>query len=103
MMPTISRLPSDQFKARGYKTTNTPFFLLKIKENSAGKLRLGMVVGKSVDKTAAKRNFWKRQVKAGLSPFAKRENDILIILSPNISRLTKKAFQEALAKTLAKI
>jgi ribonuclease P protein component len=96
------RLPSDQFRARGYKTTPTPFFLLKTKKNSGVKARIGVVVGKSVHKTAVKRNFWKRQVLAVLSPRVESGNDILIIVAPGVDRLTKKQFQEELIKALAK-
>jgi ribonuclease P protein component len=103
MIPKTSRLPKDQFRARGYKTTATPFFLLKTKNNNAGRARIGVVVGKSVHKTAVKRNFWKRQAHAGLSSLIHDERDILIMLSPNVARLTKKGFQDELAKAIAKI
>jgi ribonuclease P protein component len=98
---TIS-LPSDQFRAKGYKAISTPFFLLKIKKNFGENARIGIVIGKSVHKTAVKRNFWKRQVLAGLSPRAESGSDILIIVLPSINRLTKKQFKEELSKTLTK-
>jgi ribonuclease P protein component len=96
------RLPSDQFRARGYKTIPTPFFLLKKKNNSSGIARIGSVVGKSVHKTAVKRNFWKRQALAGLAAHATEGSDILIIASPAINRLTKKQFKEELLKAMGK-
>jgi len=96
------RLPSDQFRARGYKTTPTPFFLLKTKKNSGERARIGVVVGKSVHATAVKRNFWKRQSLAALAPQAAAGNDILMIVSPNVNRLTKKQFKDELLKALAK-
>ena len=88
------RLPSDQFRARGYKTISTPFFLLKIKKNSYKTTRVGIVVGVSVSKTAAKRNFWKRQARAELTLRAVSGSDILMMVSPNVRRLTKKQFRE---------
>ena len=88
------RLPSDQFRARGYKTLSTPFFLLKIKKNSYKTTRVGIVVGVSVSKTAAKRNFWKRQARAELTLRAVSGSDILMMVSPNVRRLTKKQFRE---------
>jgi len=97
------RLPSDQFRARGYKTTPTPFFLLKIKPNFGEKVRIGIVVGKSVHKTAVKRNFWKRQALAVLAAHAVTGSDILMIVSPGVNRLTKRQFQEELLKTLTKV
>jgi ribonuclease P protein component len=94
------RLPSDQFRARGYKTISTPFFLLKIKKNSYKAARIGVVVGVSVNKTAVKRNFWKRQARAEIALRATGGNDILMMVSPNARRLTKKQFREEVAKAL---
>jgi ribonuclease P protein component len=95
------RLPSDQFRARGYKTVSTPFFLLKIKKNSYKTTRVGVVVGVSVSRAAAKRNFWKRQARAEISLRAGAGSDILMMVSPNVRRLTKKQFREEIAKILA--
>ena len=95
------RLPSDQFRARGYNTISTPFFLLKIKKNSYKTTRIGVVVGVSVNKAAAKRNFWKRQARAEIALRATGGNDILMMVSPNVRRLTKKQFREEIVKTLA--
>jgi ribonuclease P protein component len=97
----IMRLPSDEFRARGYKTISTPFFLLKIKKNSYKTTRVGIVVGVSVNKAAAKRNFWKRQARAEIALRAADGSDILMMVSPNVRRLTKKQFREEVAKTLA--
>lgn len=94
------RLPSDQFRARGYKTISTPFFLLKIKKNSYKATRIGVVVGVSVNKTAVKRNFWKRQARAEIVLRATGGNDILMMVSSNVRRLTKKQFREEVAKAL---
>jgi ribonuclease P protein component len=60
------------------------------------------VAGVSVHKTAVKRNFWKRQVLMGLAPLASAGSDILMIVSPGANRLTKKQFQEELAKAFTK-
>jgi ribonuclease P protein component len=100
MANKISRLPSDQFRARGYKTVSTPFFLLKIKNNPLRNVRVGVVVGRSVHKTAVKRNFWKRQAFTGIAAHATVGNDILMIVSPGADRLTKKQFKEALSKAM---
>jgi ribonuclease P protein component len=102
MAVKIARLPSDQFRARGYKTTSTPFFLLKSKKNLEGRARIGVVVGVSVHKTAVKRNFWKRQARAALAPFAAAGNDILMIVSAGANRLTRKQFREEVEKAFAR-
>ncbi len=95
------RLPSDQFRARGYQTIPSPLFLFKIKKNVVGKARIGIVVGVSVHKAAVKRNFLKRQALATLTPRAAAGSDILIIVLPAANRVTKKRFREELIKTLA--
>ena len=102
MAINIARLPTDQFRAKGYKTTPTPFFLLKTKGNSGNSARIGVVVGTSVHKTAVKRNFWKRQAIGGLAAQAAAGNDILMIVLPGANRLTKKQFQEELAKAFTR-
>lgn len=102
MAVKIVRLPSDQFRTPGYKTTPTPFFLLKSKKNPGDRARIGVVVGISVHKTAVKRNFWKRQARAALAPFAAAGSDILMIVSPGANRLTKKQFKEEVAKAFAR-
>ncbi len=102
MAVKIVRLPSDQFRAKGYKTTPTPFFLLKTKKNAGNNARIGVVVGTSVHTTAVKRNFWKRQALAGLTPKATAGHDILMIVSPAVKRITKRQFQEALAGAFAR-
>jgi len=102
MAAKTARLSSDQFRAKGYKTIPTPFFLLKTKKNTVGNARIGVVVGMSVHKTAVKRNFWKRQVLAGLRNQTTTGNDILIIVSRGVNRLTKKQFQEELSKAFTK-
>ena len=96
------RLPSDQFRARGYKTTPTPFFLLKTKKNAGDRARIGIVAGVSVHKTAVKRNFWKRQAQAVLVAHATPGSDILMIVLPGANRITKKQFKEEVAKALTK-
>ena len=102
MAITIARLPSDQFRARGYRTIPSPFFLLKIKRNPGNNARIGVVVGTSVHKTAVKRNFWKRQALRGIAPQAGAGNDILIVVLPGVNRLTKKQFQEELTKAFTR-
>jgi ribonuclease P protein component len=98
-----TRLPSDQFRAKGYRTAPTQFFLLKRKNYSGESARIGAVVGISVHKTAVKRNFWKRQARAVLAPHVAAGSDILMIALPAINRLTKKQFKVELLKALAKI
>jgi ribonuclease P protein component len=103
MIQKTSRLPKDEFRAKGYGTISTPYFLLKTKKNTGDIMRIGVVAGKAVHKTAVKRNFWKRQAKTGLSSIIKKGIDILMVLSANVNKATKKQFQEELKKAIAKI
>lgn len=101
MLSKNLRLPTEEFRAGSYCTIRTPYFLLKIKKNTMGNVRIGVVVSVAVSKSAAKRNFWKRQVKTILLATAKKEaRDILVIISPKVSDLTKKQFREKLTSAL---
>jgi ribonuclease P protein component len=102
MATKISRLPREEYRARGYRTAATPLFLLKIKKNVTEKARIGVVIGKSVHKTAVKRNFWKRQAKSALTAFAKDGFDFLLIFSPAAASATRKEFRDAVARVMAK-
>jgi len=68
------------------------------------KSRIGVVVSMAVHKSAAKRNFWKRQAKAIL-----RQNedarglDLLLIFSPKVNELTKKQFREKLGAAVKNV
>ena len=78
--------------------------MLKAKENGGTAKRIGIVAGVSVNKKAAKRNFWKRQARealggAGVAP----GKDLLIIISPKVNAATKKQFREAVVKAAARL
>ncbi len=98
----IGRLPREEFRARDYRTVRTGLFLLKIKKNDIGKARIGVVVGVKVHKSAAKRNFFKRQVRARLARAIKNGTDALVIVSPAAVNATRKQFQEEMAGAVAK-
>ena len=98
-----SRLPREEFRARGYKTINTPFFLLKAKKNNAESIRIGIVIGKVIYKEATKRNFWKRQAKAMLLKIVPKGMDILLVFISHKAVLTKKQFREDLEGAINKI
>jgi ribonuclease P protein component len=100
MIPRILRLPSDEFRARGYETHTTPFFSLRVKKNSFGRNRIGVVIGLAIDKRAVRRNFWKRQAKAHLLRVPNVSKDFLVIFSPKIKQLTKIEFVKEIEKAL---
>jgi RNase P protein component len=101
MIPAKFRLQSGGFKAAGFRTIRTPHFSLKFKDNDTGVNRIGVVVGKSVDRRAVRRNFWERQAKVQLLKAPKLKKDILLVLFPKVTTLTKKQFAEELKKTLS--
>ena len=67
------------------------------------KNRVGVVVNTSVHKSAAKRNFWKRQAKAALLPRADNSHDFLVVLFSKVNTLTKKKFRNALQSAAASV
>jgi len=105
MLPKTSRLPKEFFRGKGFRTTATPYFSLKTRPNGEKRDRIGVIVGVPVHKSAAKRNFWKRQAKAILAAREKngtsgRPQDMILILSPKANSLTKKKFKEKLLQAL---
>ena len=100
MIPKRARLPRASFRERGYRTIATPFFSLKVKDNGAGTNRIGVVVGKSVDKRATRRNFWERQAKAQLLTAPNLGKDFILTAYPKINTLTRKKFLEEIKKIL---
>lgn len=109
MIPRKNRLPREAFRARGYQTLTTPFFSVKTKDNSLGVNRIGVVIGKSVDKRATRRNFWERQAKIGflrtsvVGTAAGKGRDFLVMVFPKINSITKKEFVELFEGTIQKL
>lgn len=102
MIPSRSRLPRTEFSSRAYGTVKTPYFSLKAKENPKRTMRIGVIVGKAVHKTAAERNFLKRQAKAILTS-ARAKKDIMVIIAPAARSLTKSEFKKELLKVMQRI
>jgi len=96
-----NRLPKEELQSRAFKAIRTPYFSLRAKRNTIQKRRVGIIAGKSVHKSAVKRNFWRRQAKTIFADLIVPGNDFLIIFFPKINELTKKEFREALTKAVA--
>jgi len=96
MLPKTLRLPRAEFSARGYRTVKTPYFFLKIKRNNFPQNRIGVVIGVSAEKSAVRRNFWRRQAKAFLAGQPCRGLDFILIFSKKIKEIDKKKFKEEL-------
>jgi ribonuclease P protein component len=100
MVPKKSRIPRGEFRSGGYRTFKTPFFSLKTRKNAASRNRIGIIVGKSVDKRAVRRNFLKRQAKAELLRAPNLGNDVVLVVFPSANVLTKVNFKKEIAKAI---
>jgi ribonuclease P protein component len=102
MVSKGSRLPYEEFRARGYRGTATPYFLVKAKKNSLKKNRFGVIITASLIKSAARRNFWRRQAK---STFLSLETppdgfDVFVVLRSRLTLPQKNTFKEVLGKSI---
>jgi ribonuclease P protein component len=104
MLKKAVRLPGREFRAGRYQTITTPYFSIKAKFGVTTP-RIGVVANAAVHKSAAKRNFWKRQAKAVLLAFIPKiaSRDFLIILFPKVNTLTKKKFKKELLDAAARV
>jgi ribonuclease P protein component len=105
MLPKNSRLPSSEFLSRGYQTVKTPFFSLKSKPTSLAQNRIGVIISVAAVKSAARRNFWKRQIKAGVrrKEEGSRNFDFLMIFYKAGDLLTRKEFKKELDKAIKEV
>ena len=100
-----SRLPRSEFRSRGYRAFATPFFSIKVKRNTKLVNRLGVIVGKSVDKRAVRRNALRRQAKpivAKATNIAGSGFDLILTIFPKANTLNKKGFSDELQHILEK-
>jgi ribonuclease P protein component len=98
-----SRLPREEFRARGYLSRVTPCFSVKIKKNQSGRNRLGVVVGVAAIKSAVKRNFFRRQAKGLFVDIPDQNLDILIIARPGCASLSRAALRTALREAIVSL
>jgi ribonuclease P protein component len=110
MVPKKSRIPRTGFESQGYRVLRSPYFSVKVKKNdlvssSAASAvppanRIAVVVGKSVDKRAVRRNFWKRQAKMQLLKLPPTGTDFILTIYPKTNTLTKEQFAAEIKKIL---
>jgi len=103
MVPKKSRLLREGFDLRGYRPIKTPFFTLKVKDNGLKANRIGVIIGKHIDKRAVRRNFWKRQAKKELLKAPAMGKDLVLTIYPKTNTFTKREFVEEIKKVLQKI
>lgn len=102
MIQAKNRLPRALFRARGYRTVATPYFLIKTKENNQPQNRFGVIIGRSFDKKAVVRNYWERRVKSQLLKFPAQGKDIICICQPRVKQLTPEQFNAQFDALLTK-
>jgi ribonuclease P protein component len=104
MVPKKSRIPRTEFGLQGYRSARSPFFSLKVRKNNSGEAgmrnRVAVVVGKSVDKRAVRRNSLKRQVKSQLLKLPANGIDLVITIYPKANELTKQHFMAEMKKII---
>lgn len=92
MVPKKSRIPRTGFESGGYRILRSPYFSARAKKNTLATNRIAVVVGKSVDKRAVRRNFLKRQAKLELLKLSPSGSDLIITIYPKANALTKQQF-----------
>lgn len=100
MLPHKLRLPYGEFSKQGYQTIRTPYFSLKIKNNNLPHNRIGTIIGVAAEKSAVRRNSWKRQAKAILAKRPAAGKDFVLIFSKKIKEIKKGEFKKELLKAL---
>jgi ribonuclease P protein component len=103
MISRVSRLPYEEFRLRDYREIVTPYFSVKVRRNSLGKNRFGIVIGIAAVKSAARRNFWRRQAKSVFLEASQKGIDVLIILRPRAMLPVKSIFRKTLADAIASL
>lgn len=94
MLPRSSRLPYREFCSREYRVKKALFFTLKVKKGITKENRLGIVIGVAAEKSAARRNFWKRHANAVFQKIPNAGSDLLLIFSKDIKNATLKDFKK---------
>jgi len=103
MLPPKSRLPYEEFRVRGYREVATPYFSIKVKKNSTGENRFGVVVGVSSIKSAARRNFWRRRAKSVLVATPVKGFDVLVIFRSRVETLSLDVFRKMLSGAISSL
>jgi ribonuclease P protein component len=110
MLPRKSHLPYKEFRIPGYQKEETPYFSVRAKKNLSAENRFGVVIGTASLKSAARRNFWRRQAKSVfLMSLPKKQTghkqgfDILVIFRSRAPLLQKNVLRKTLARAMASL
>jgi ribonuclease P protein component len=107
MVPKKSRVPRAAFASGGYRVLRSPYFSARVRKNGSAATsatskanRIAVVIGKSVDKRAVRRNFWKRQAKIQLLKLPPSGIDLILTIYPRANTLTKEQFAAEIKRLL---
>lgn len=97
------RLPAASFDRRAARAAHSRFFHLLYSENGRPNNRFAVVVGKSVDKRATRRNALKRFFRDRLGAWPAAGLDVVLMVSPQASARTAPEIEKELNSALLKI
>jgi len=110
MLPSDTRLPYREFRALGRPKVETPYFSVRAKKNLLGEDRFGVVISTHSLKSAARRNFWRRQAKSVFlsvsqkkQPTKEQKFDILVVFRSHNAPMKKNVFRNALSDAIISI
>ncbi|MFA6071985.1 MAG: ribonuclease P protein component [Janthinobacterium sp.] len=90
MLAKKYRLPIEKFVLQRALIKKSPFFNIKIFTTILPYSRFGIVISKKVAPKATERNRLKRIIFSQTNPKGGTPRDVLIIVQPQISKLTEK-------------
>lgn len=97
MLPRKRRLPAAFFSITNKKKVSSPHFLVKCSPTTLGYNRFGIVISVKMEKSAARRHFWKRRIRVAVSRWPERNSDFLLIVSRSLADASEKNIQAELA------
>lgn len=97
------RLPAEEFKKAGKRKLPIPHFFVLFGKNSLGFNRFGVVIGVKFDKSAAKRHYWKRQIREVLKKWPSLGADVIVSPLPDAKKFSAREMASTLAEAYKKI
>ena len=102
MLPRGARLPIREFwgsRSRKRKQTS-PFFVIYTAQNGLLKNRIGVVIGKGVDRRSSRRHTIRRRAIGLLSALSPANKDVLVLVQQKAADLARKEFYRELERTI---
>ncbi len=105
MLSKKYRLPIQEFLGKSSKSVRGVYFTIKSKTNNLLFSRFGVVISRKISKSAVRRNKIKRIIFDFIrfkEYYLKAGKDVLVIVSPQVSKLTKIEIEGELENMLIK-